>query len=357
MKLHPFQIQALKFLENKECHLACATPTGSGKGVILENFAQKSEEKTLLIVPLIALARQFAERFRAKGISVRQDLGEASDLGKASMKYQVWMISPERIASPRVQAQVLAWRPTLIAVDECHCIWEWGTDFRPEYGKVIPWILSQNFSRTLWLSATLSRSSHNELKKYFPSLVTLGEFGLPENLTFSIEKTRWQDRIPRLLRWIDQNRGKSGIIFCQSRKLCESLYRVLLPYYDVVFYHAGLSKEERLGVEARLLSSAGMKTWVIATSAFGLGMDFPDLEVACLFQPPPNLLGLIQAMGRVGRTRPGNAILFYHEEDRKILEQTFPSLAARNPTELQILFRFLQARPEERTKTLKSYFV
>ncbi len=355
MILKPFQVAALTQLQSRKIHLVCASPTGSGKGVILEKICDNAKERVLLLTPLIALARQQSSRFEERGVLVHQTLGEMHS-SPPDTESRVWMMSPERLLSARTQDQIRHWKPTLIAIDECHCIWEWGKGFRPAYELIPKWVKDSSFCRTFWMSATLPKTSLIKLKKALEpeSVQVIGSFELPELLTYEIQKIRYQDRNSALIHFLKSRRDESGIVFGLSRKITESLHRLLHEFgVQTIVYHAGLSKEERRHIEARLRTEKRLVA--LATNAFGLGMDFANLDFVCAYQPSFNLLSLIQAMGRVGRRRRGRALIFYHEEDFRILSQTFVR-SEDDRKDIQLLYEFLNSEHKRRGEILQSYF-
>ena len=353
MLLKPFQKETLSLLKSETAHLVCTTATGSGKGLILEKLAENQDERILLITPLIALARQQAQRFAKDGTPILQSLGKSKD-EENKAKYRVWIISPEKLASEHIQDRVRDWSPTLVAVDECHCVWEWGAGFRPSYEKIPVWIRDSGFQRTLWMSATLPKTCFLELSAHFPKLIHVGGFSLPESLHYRIQKIRYAEREKSLLHFLESKKNLSGIVFTLSRKTSESLHRILKTFgFKSVFYHAGLSKEERVSIESRI--GNGEKLVVLATNAFGLGMDFRGLDFVCAYQPSFNLLSLIQALGRAGRHARGDALVFYHEEDFRILSHLFGK-TEKDRNDFKVLYGFLKSDEQTRERILRSYF-
>jgi len=352
--LKPFQRDALGALRSRNIDLACVAPTGAGKGVILEEIARDPRERVLLVSPLIALGRQQAERFRAKGISAECFMGAVSSAPCA--RSRVWILSPEALRHPRWTAKLRAWRPTLVAVDECHCVYEWGAAFRPDYGRLPEWVRDLDVNRTLWMSATLPRPALSAIERGLGrKLAVQGRFSLPERLDLKIERVPLPSRVDRLLGFLDAH-DDAGILFAGTRSGTERLDRLIAASRrESWVYHAGLSSEERRIVEARV---AGLdRGVVIATSAFGMGMDYASLGWVLLWQPPGTLLSLAQALGRVGRGgRPGHARLFWEEEDFRILG----FLASRSPNaeeRLRELREYLELPTGEHRAALARYFV
>lgn len=302
MILHPFQAEALECLRRPSIHLALTAPTGSGKGVILEVLAQDPRERVLVLTPLIALARQQRLRFLAQGVPTGR----------------VRILSPE---SALLQERAIReWRPTVIAVDEAHCLPEWGGRFRPAYGKILRFIRESGCPRTVWMSATFPRTLLEELHRELPGpWTTLGKFRLPPNLRVQFVRLSAAERIERVRKDIVAREGP-GLLFTGTRKEVGRYLGILSGTRAALPYHAGLADEERRLVEAALnresAEEKNARTSVVATNAFGMGMDFPQFRWTVLSHAPFSLLGLMQAFGRVARgERPGEAVLYWAEED------------------------------------------
>lgn len=254
--------------------------------------------RMLLVSPLAALARQQKERL---GSSVR-------------------VISPEYLVSPSALRELDEFRPNFLVVDECHCLWDWGDRFRPAFQEIPKLLERYKFSRTLWLTATLPPEAREELKKLFPEPpVEIGEFALPEELHFEVIRNPLPSRIDTIFSYIEKA-TEPGIIFVQTRETAERLARLFSASgIHAIAYHAGLAREERLLLEDAIAHQ--IPDVVVATSAFGMGMNYPHLRWAILWQSPPSLLALAQAVGRVGRSgESARAILLWDEEDFQLLE-------------------------------------
>ena len=130
--LRPFQKQAIEALKSNSpsAHVICVAPTGSGKSLIYEEVAAMANRKTLLVTPLVALARQQFKKMKERGISVTMAAGGSVE-GPPVNKTGAWIVSPESLQSPRRQAALASWQPNFLVLDECHCLWEWGERFRP----------------------------------------------------------------------------------------------------------------------------------------------------------------------------------------------------------------------------------
>lgn len=349
--LFSFQAEALKTLRNKRVHLALTAPTGSGKGRILEELAQNLNERILLFSPLVALGRQQLARFSSRGIPCRSSIGR---LNAYDSDPRVWITSPESALFPRNREEIGSWKPTLVAVDEAHCLHEWGENFRPAYQEIIPFLQELGTQRSLWMSATFPRHAVKRLMNEFSgNWRTQGTFELPKNLKIEMKRVRSSDRI-ELVHKLIRTEERAGILFAGTRKNVERYQRLFgqtgmrcLPY------HAGLSDEERRSVEKVLQFESEKRSGghcVIATNAFGMGMDYPQLEWAVLAQSPFSLLSLMQSFGRVARAgRVGRAALYWAEEDFRVA-----GYLSRKPDDLEELRAFLEASPSGRETFLKS---
>ncbi len=344
-QLRPFQKQALALLEASTFttqHLICVAPTGSGKSLIYESFASQQGRKTLLITPLIALARQQLQKLQKLNIPTFMSAGGNKQFPKAHQS-GAWIMSPELLQYPSTQISLSSWQPEFLVVDECHCLWEWGEDFRPAFLKIPDILKLSSVRKSLWLTATLPPAARTQLRSFFPVPPTeIGEFNLPESIFLEIRRVAPEDRLQALISWIQEQAG-SGIIFVSTRDLTLRLCRVFTALgRKTTLYHAGLSVEERLIVE-KMIQDQKVEL-IIATSAFGMGMDYPHLNFIALWQAPTSLLSLVQTIGRVGRSKSttANALVFWDLDDFLLLEWTTGGSETRR-AEFKNLLNFLQA--------------
>ncbi len=246
------------------------------------------------------------------------------------------------------------WRPDFLVVDECHCLWDWGDGFRPAFGLLPPLIRDFGIARSLWLTATHPPAARNDLRERLPlNLAEIGGFELPLGLHLSVLRVPWPERAPALERWLHMRR-EPGIIFVATREATLKVSRIATAQgRKAVPYHAGLSQEERRAVEARL-RDGGVEI-VVATSAFGMGMDYPELHWALLWQAPLSLLSLAQAIGRVGRgNQEGRAMIFWDPEDFRLIEWAALQ-SPRRKRELAEMLEFLRQQKCRRA-ALDDYF-
>ncbi|MFL5812434.1 MAG: DEAD/DEAH box helicase [Bdellovibrionia bacterium] len=350
-ELRPFQKEALEALREPG-HLICIAPTGSGKSLIYETYARN--HRVLLVTPLVALARQQHLKLTRLGIPVTLAAGP-DPMPPPQAKTGVWIISPERLAHPLSSQKAAAWKPSLLAVDECHCLWDWGEKFRPSFLQIPKFLKEHSIPRSVWLSATLPKLAREELRHELPAPIReMGEFGLPPTLHLSVQRVPWPQRTQRLLEFVLTQKD-AGILFVQTRATAERLSLLLKATGKrCAVYHAGMSSEERRIIENQI--EEHQPEIVIATSAFGMGMDHPHLRWALLWQAPPSLLSLAQSIGRAGRHPhlKSRALIFWDEEDFRLL-QWMTQGSARRLQELHDVQNFL-IQSACRRASLRSYF-
>jgi superfamily II DNA helicase RecQ len=247
------------------------------------------------------------------------------------------------------------WKPNFLVVDECHCLWEWGEGFRPAFRRIPDLIHSLNIPSTLWLTATLPVEAREELRRQLPApLHELGGFDLPPLLRLSLARVRWADRAEALAGWVRNQRG-AGIVFAPTRESAERLARLLrAARVSTITYHAGMSSEERRAAEGLVKSQAAQA--IIATSAFGMGMNYPHLEWVALWQAPVSLLAFAQAIGRVGRGAAcgAQALALWDADDFRLLEWSIRD-SSRRRRQLEWVSAFYRSRNCRRAD-LRAYF-
>jgi ATP-dependent DNA helicase RecQ len=206
------QAKALQILQQND-HLILIASTGSGKSLVFQKYLfDQPGVRAVLISPLNALSRQQAERFKKLGIKVfYHEVPEQGEPG-------VWIMSPEKVQG-RTMEYLKNWRPEFLIVDEAHCVWEWGREFRPAYRRILQLSEISSIQKSLWCSATLPISFMTQLISHLKKLprsrvVRLGKFSLPTSLQLRKEKISPELRSLWLRNQLGSYADQSGMIFC-----------------------------------------------------------------------------------------------------------------------------------------------
>ncbi len=357
MKLKPFQREAVESIRNHP-HTLLIAPTGSGKSLVFQSYLleQARSIRAILVSPLNALARQHHQKLCDLGI--RSTLG----VGKSGMGPPdgpgVWIVNPERL-SVRGGSPARSWKPGFLIVDEAHCIWEWGNSFRPAFAPIPDLPAELAIPKSFWCTATLPGPARLELRKRLgASLRKLGKFSVPESLSIRRIRSRSFERVDLLRSLILRKRGSCGMIFVNTRSSSERI-QAYLGFWGIpsVFYHAGMGADERIALERRLSGhrAGDGSLWVVATSAFGMGMDYGFLETCILFEPSFSLLSLAQALGRVGRSgRTAEAFVLWDPDDF-IRGEWIVALSPENRSRLEEVRAWCES-PEDPRISLEKFF-
>jgi len=313
-------------LNGKDC--LALMPTGGGKSLCYQIPALLNEGLCLVVSPLISLMQDQVNRLHSLGISAAVLFAGMSNedvedvlLSASKEQYKFLYVSPERLQSPLLKAYLEDLPISLIAVDEAHCISQWGYDFRPDYLKIAT--LKYYFPKVPILALTASATNdvqldiQQQLKQYHP-IVVKQSFSRP-NLRYTFSYT--DNKIGELLDWIQRVKGCS-IVYCRSRKqteiLCQSLLQTGLK---AVYYHAGMKKEMRqIAQEAWMQNECNI---IVATTAFGMGIDKADVRLVVHYDPPEHPEAYYQEAGRAGRDgQLSYAICLFNKKDIKRLEES-----------------------------------
>ncbi len=342
-------------------------PTGGGKSVCFQIPAVVSEGVCVVVSPLIALMKDQVEALKANGIvaayinsSVSQS--EATDISRAALSghLKLLYVSPEKLLGEGFLQFLKRLNVSMFAIDEAHCISSWGHDFRPEYTQL--GVLRQHFPSTpiIALTATADRLTQRDIKTQLnlhEPRVFLSSFDRP-NINLVVRSG--QDRLGQILDFIGRNPNDAGVIYCLSRKSCETIAQKLQQKgIKAGYYHAGMTPNQRAEAQEKFLQDDTQV--IVATIAFGMGIDKSNVRWVMHYNLPKNIEGYYQEIGRAGRDgSPATAILFYSFADvmsmREMVTKDVPPRQAQlNTAKLERMQQFAEAASCRR-RILLHYF-
>ncbi|HSN13053.1 MAG TPA: ATP-dependent DNA helicase RecQ, partial [Anaeromyxobacteraceae bacterium] len=306
-------------------------PTGSGKSLTYQLTSQVLPGTALVVSPLLALIRDQVEKLRALGIPVERI--DSSLTGKereaalgrlADSRTKLALVTPEGAVSPSFRAALSRTQISLFAVDEAHCVSQWGHDFRPAYLGLREVAEALGRPRILALTATATPRVREDI---------LAQLGMrePEQVVLSFDRPNLQfevvtcgseeEKLRVLFRKLLRRLPRPGIVYCATVRAVEDLAfltkKLRIPSE---YYHGRLSKAERDEKQAAFMKP-GRRVVMLATNAFGLGVDKPDIRYVLHFHVPGSLEAYVQEAGRAGRDgKPSRCILLWSPDDVAIQE-------------------------------------
>jgi ATP-dependent DNA helicase RecQ len=341
-------------------------PTGAGKSLCYQLPALIKDGLAVVISPLIALMKNQVDQLNAHGIHARflnstLSKTEITKLRKDSLAGNVRLlyVAPESLTKEENIAFFQKVNVSFVAIDEAHCISEWGHDFRPEYRKIKQMIAQLGDLPIIALTATATPKVQLDIQKNLQmeeADVFISSFNR-KNLYYEVRPKKETKK--QLIRFLKEHKGKSGIVYCLSRKKVEEIAQLInVNGFKAVPYHAGLDADVRVKNQDDFLNEK--VDIVVATIAFGMGIDKPDVRFVVHYDVPKSLEGYYQETGRSGRDGlEGHCLMFYSHNDLNKLEKFNKDKSVQERENARLLLQemeFYAESPVCRRRQLLHYF-
>jgi ATP-dependent DNA helicase RecQ len=341
-------------------------PTGAGKSLCYQLPAMVRDGLAIVISPLIALMKNQVDQMNAYGVNARflnstLSKGEITRLKKECMNGNVKLlyVAPESLNKEETIEFLKKVNVSFVAIDEAHCISEWGHDFRPEYRRIKTMIHNLGDMPVIALTATATPKVQIDIQKNLQmeeADVFISSFNR-KNLYYEVRPKKETKK--QLIKFLKDNKGKSGVIYCLSRKKVEEIAQLInVNGFKAAPYHAGLDPDVRMKNQDDFLNEE--VDIIVATIAFGMGIDKPDVRFVVHYDVPKSLEGYYQETGRSGRDGlEGHCLMFYSHNDLNKLEKFNKDKPVQERENARILLQEMEYYAESpvcRRRQLLHYF-
>jgi ATP-dependent DNA helicase RecQ len=341
-------------------------PTGAGKSLCYQLPAMLRDGLAIVISPLIALMKNQVDQMNAYGVNARflnstLSKGEITRLKKDCMNGNVKLlyVAPESLNKEETIEFLKKVNVSFVAIDEAHCISEWGHDFRPEYRRIKTMIHNLGDMPVIALTATATPKVQIDIQKNLQmeeADVFISSFNR-KNLYYEVRPKKETKK--QLIKFLKENKGKSGVIYCLSRKKVEEIAKLInVNGFKAAPYHAGLDPDVRMKNQDDFLNEE--VDIIVATIAFGMGIDKPDVRFVIHYDVPKSLEGYYQETGRSGRDGlEGHCLMFYSHNDLNKLEKFNKDKPVQERENARILLQEMEYYAESpvcRRRQLLHYF-